>query len=82
VATDNDGPIAWQQGQAQAFTATANDIIQFDGTKWNVIFNSSTVTDVTYITNSYTGIQYKWDGGQWSKSIDGMYDPGEWRLVL
>ena len=82
VATQEDGPVAWQQGQTQEFTASANDIIQFDGTKWNVIFNSSTVTDVTYITNSYTGIQYKWDGEQWSKSIDGMYDPGEWRLVL
>jgi hypothetical protein len=77
-----DGPSAWQEGQGQPFNATANDIIQFDGTKWNVIFNSSTVTNVTYITNSYTGIQYKWDGEQWSKSIDGMYDPGEWRLVL
>jgi hypothetical protein len=74
--------VAWQQGQSQEFTAKANDIIQFDGTKWYVIFNSSTVTDITYITNSYTGIQYKWDGEQWSKSIDGMYDPGEWRLVL
>ena len=54
-----DGPSAWQEGQGHPFNATANDIIQFDGTKWNVIFNSSTVTDVTYITNSYTGIQYK-----------------------
>ena len=81
-ASEDDGPSAWKNSNGSGFTAKANDIIQWDGAQWNVIFNSSTVTDVTYITNSYTGVQYKWDGEQWSKSIDGMYYPGEWRLVL
>ncbi len=81
-ADDVDGPTAWLNGDGSDFFAKANDIIQWDGTNWNVIFNSSTETDLTYITNSYTGVQYKWDGEQWSKSIDGMYYPGEWRLVL
>jgi hypothetical protein len=81
-STTEDGPTAWQNSDGTGFSANSNDIIQWDGEKWNVIFNSATVTSVTYITNSYTGVQYKWDGEQWSKSIDGMYYPGEWRIVL
>ena len=81
-STTEEGPSAWQNGDGTGFLANSNDIIQWDGEKWNVIFNSTTVTSVTYITNSYTGVQYKWDGEQWSKSIDGMYYPGEWRIVL
>jgi len=77
-----DGPDAWKNSDNTEFVAKANDIIQWDGAKWNIVFNSSAETNLTYITNSYTGIQYKWDGEQWSKSIDGMYYPGEWRLVL
>jgi hypothetical protein len=80
--TEEDGPTAWLNADNSVFTASANDIIQWDGNRWNVIFNSLTTTAVTYITNSYTGIQYQWDGEQWSKSIDGMYYPKEWRLVL
>jgi len=82
TATEEDGPTAWLNADSSAFSASANDIIQWDGVKWNVIFNSLTTTAITYITNSYTGIQYQWDGEQWSKSIDGMYYPKEWRLVL
>lgn len=82
ASTDTDGPNAWKNADGSGFTASANDIIQWDGLQWNIIFSSASVTEATYITNSYTGIQYKWDGEQWSKSIDGMYYPGEWRLVL
>jgi hypothetical protein len=83
ISSNNvDGPDAWQNSDSSDVVASANDIIQWNGTKWDVIFNSAEVTDIVYITNSYTGTQYKWDSGQWSKSIDGMYYPGEWRLVL
>jgi hypothetical protein len=77
-----NGPTAWQNANGSGFAAAANDIIQWNGVAWNVIFNSETSTDVIYITNTYTGIQYKWDGESWSKSVDGMYYPGEWRIVL
>jgi hypothetical protein len=83
ISSNNvDGPDAWQNSDSSDVVASANDIIQWNGVKWDVIFNSAEVTDIVYITNSYTGTQYKWDGEQWSKSIDGMYYPGEWRLVL
>jgi hypothetical protein len=71
------GSQAWD-----GFTANANDIVSWDGTNWSVIFDSQATTDLTYITNSYTGIQYKWDGEQWSKSFEGVYETGAWRLVL
>ena len=80
-------PVAWKKfGQSSANTerlvAHANDIIQWNGTQWNVIFDSTVSQEVTYITNSYTGTQYKWDRIEWSKSVDGVYHPGDWRLVL
>jgi hypothetical protein len=65
-----------------SFDAKANDIIEFNGSTWSVIFESATITDLTYITNAYTGVQYKWDGEVWSKSYEGVYDSGAWRLVL
>ena len=76
------GPSAWKNTDLSDFHAMANDIIQWNGSKWIVIFTSATTTAVTYITNSYTGIQYKWDGHQWSKSFEGIYDNLTWRLVL
>ena len=79
---DYVGPVAWKNSDQTDFQAFANDIIQWDGTQWGVVFNSSTVTDITYITNIYTGIQYKWDGTTWIKSFEGIYDKDQWRLIL
>jgi len=76
------GAAAWQNANGQQFHANANDIIESNGTSWNIIFNSVATTVVTYITNTYTGIQYKWDGEQWTKSFEGVYNRGAWRLVL
>jgi hypothetical protein len=80
------GPQAWKNANTSDFKASANDIIEWDGAFWNIIFDSTTTRTVVYITNTFTGIQYKWnnlDGvWQWSKSYEGIYDPGSWRLVL
>jgi len=62
--------------------ANANDIIQWDGATWHVIFNSGTQTGPTFITNAYTGIQYKWSGGTWTKSMEGTFDNGSWQIIL
>jgi len=77
-----DGPDAWKNNDNSDFQAYANDIIEWDGTNWTVIFNSQTVTDTVYITNTFTGIQYKWFEGSWSKTYEGVYDKRLWRLVL
>lgn len=81
------GPNAWSSispvsGQPNGILASANDIIQWDGSKWNIIFDASEVTETTYLTNTYTGIQYKWDQGEWSKSFEGIYSNQNWRMLL
>jgi hypothetical protein len=77
-----DGPDAWKNADNSDFQAHANDIIEWDGVAWNIVFNSTTQSNVVYITNSYTGTQYKWDQKAWSKTYEGVYDSSLWRLVL
>lgn len=62
--------------------AKKNDVIEFNGTKWFVSFDSSTMIDDEYVTNLNTGIQYMWNGDSWSKSVEGVYREGEWTLIL
>jgi hypothetical protein len=82
-----DGPDAWSSANLipqlpNGQLASANDIIQWDGDKWNIIFDASETTNTTYITNTYTGIQYKWDGESWTKSFEGIYNNTDWRMIL
>lgn len=77
-----DGPDAWKNSDNSDFQARANDIIEWNGSSWSVIFNSQDATDIIYITNSYTGTQYKWFEGSWTKSYEGVYSNQLWRLIL
>jgi hypothetical protein len=77
-----DGPDAWKNSNNSDFQAYANDIIEWSGTAWSVVFDSSAVSSVVYITNAYTGTQYKWDEGSWTKTYEGIYDKQLWRLIL
>lgn len=77
-----DGPEAWKNADTTDFTASVNDIIEWNGSAWSIVFDASSATDLTYQTNNYTGIQYKWTGTQWVKSFEGVYRQGYWRLVL
>lgn len=79
---DYDGPDAWKNASGSDFQAYANDIIRWNGSIWEVIFDSRTSKNVSYVTNSYTGIQYKWEDGSWIKSFEGFYDKSLWRLIL
>ena len=63
--------------------ANANDIIEWTGTEWHVVFDSIHITDrIVYQTNIYTGTQYIWNGVHWAKSYEGEYKVGEWQLEL
>ena len=75
-------PLAWLGTSGQSLIANANDIIEFDGARWKVVFQSQGFTDPQYVTNLTTGIQYFWNGTTWAKSIDGLYPGGEWSLIL
>jgi hypothetical protein len=77
-----NNPLAWRNTDNTITSAVANDIIQYDGSRWNVIFNSSTTTTEEYVTNAYTGIQYKWLNGTWQKSWEGLYKEGLWQLII
>jgi len=80
---NDDGPDAWKSTLGADFIARANDIIEWSGTAWNVIFDSAQEPDtMIWQTNIYTGVQYVWNGVFWAKSFEGEYKAGAWRLDL
>jgi hypothetical protein len=81
--TGIDGAVAWQGTGGQKLVAKANDIVEWNGTRWRVSFESETEQDnIQYVTNLTTAIQYKWIGTMWIKSYQGLYPGGTWSLVL
>ena len=80
--SNTDGPDAWKSTLGADFVADADDIIEWDGTKWNVVFDASATTDFTYISNLNTGVQYKWTGSMWVKAYEGEYSQGTWMIYL
>ena len=80
---NNDGADAWKGTGGQDLIAKANDIIEWDGAQWNVVFAASQNSDnIVYQTNIYTNVQYQWNGVSWIKSYDGDYRTGQWRIVI
>ena len=84
---------AWQNADGTVVQASTNDIITWNGSNWEITFDagsnderadSSVAQTPVYITNTYTGVQYKFtnDAGAWLKSYEGEYLKGSWRLVL
>ena len=76
-----DGANAWKNGDNTDFVASAYDIVEWDGNAWHIIFDASTVTQDTFVTNLNTNIQYKWTDSQWVKSWEGDDSNGTWRIV-
>lgn len=76
------GPPAWRGADGTDLVAHANDIIEYNGNRWVVSFDSQTDVTLQYVSNLTTGIQYKWNGTQWLKSYEGEYKEGHWTLVL
>jgi hypothetical protein len=72
-----EGSTVWQN-----LVANANDIIQFNGTIWQVAFDSQNETSTEYVTNILTGVQYRWTGQEWVKAVEGVYRGGEWSLII
>tara|TARA_Y100000389_G_scaffold205013_1_gene261963 strand:- start:1228 stop:2625 length:1398 start_codon:yes stop_codon:yes gene_type:complete len=59
-----------------------NDIIQYNGSSWDIVFDASSITDVQYITNTTTQDSLKWTGSKWVNTFEGTYNPGFWRIYL
>ena len=76
-------PTAWLGVNGQPLVAKANDIVEFDGARWIVAFDSTSSPDnIQYVTNITTGLQYEWTGTSWVKSYQGLYPGGKWSLIL
>jgi hypothetical protein len=74
---------AWAGVGGQPLIAQANNIVEYDGTRWVVSFDSENSPNNTqYVTNITTSIQYEWTGTSWIKSYQGLYPGGTWSLVL
>lgn len=61
------------------FTAPANSIVEFDGVNWATL---ALPEGVVYTTNIRTGVQYKYEAGEWTRAFEGEYSKGQWRLVV
>jgi hypothetical protein len=76
-------PEIWTGVNGQPLVAMANDIVEYDGARWNVVFDStSSPANMQYVTNITTELQYRWTGSAWVKSYQGLYPGGQWTLVL
>jgi hypothetical protein len=73
---------AWRGTDGSALVANTNDIVEYDGTRWNIAFDSSNESNVQYVSNLTTSVQYRWAEGEWLKSYEGLYTEGNWSLVL
>lgn len=60
--------------------AYPNDIIEFNGVEWRVIFDSRNSAGANYVVNNSNSSQYTFDGVNWTYTYYGIYSPGYWRL--
>lgn len=80
---NTENPVAWEGDSGQPLTAQANDIIEYvNPGRWRVVFVAAGETDLQYVTNITTDIQYEYNGAEWIKSYQGVYPGGTWSLVL
>ena len=87
-AGNTDGADGWKNDNGTDFVASENDIVEWDGSAWHIVFDASGTNDgstgspATYMSNLNTGIQYKWNGEEWLRSYEGEYSGGTWHIYL
>ena len=68
-----------------SLVASVGDIIQYNSSegRWQKVFDASNPdSTLHYVTNTNTGIQYRFTGTEWVKSYEGVYTQGNWTIVL
>lgn len=76
---NEDGPDAWKNDDGSDFIAGMNDVIEWTGSAWTIVFSAKNNTNsIVYLTNEYTSTQYQWNGVAWIKSFEGDYQRGDW----
>jgi hypothetical protein len=78
---NEDGADAWKNADNTDFVADANDVVEWNGSKWNIIFDADDSSQ-KYLTNLNSGQQYYWDTEFWVESVDGYYPKGTWRISV
>ena len=78
---NTNGANAWKGTMGQDLVAYKYDIIEYVGNRWTVSFRAAGTTQLNYVTNASTGIQFKWTGVDWIRSWEGFYRDGTWRMV-
>jgi hypothetical protein len=89
-SNNDDGADAWKNTGGTDFIAGANDIVEWDGANWHIVFDASQnliteteeIVETLYTTNLTTGIQYYWNGEQWLLSVEGEYAKSDWSIEL
>ena len=81
IGAEGDPTVAWG-----TLIANANDIVEYDATshEWYVAFDSVNSTEVEFVTNIATGVQYRYVNteGMWVKSYEGFVEAGNWDIVI
>lgn len=60
--------------------AYPNDVIEFNGINWVVVFDSQNSVGLNYVVNNSNSSQYRFDGTDWTYTYYGIYGPGYWRI--
>ena len=81
-ATNGNGAVAWQNANSSITVAQANDIIQYNGISWYISYRPTANSNASYVTNTFSNIQYAWNVNQWQKSWEGLYQEGLWSIVI
>ena len=81
IGTEGDTTVAWG-----GLVANANDIIEYNANtgQWFVAFDSESASEIEFVTNITTGVQYRYDSlhGMWVKSYEGYIDAGDFSIVI
>jgi hypothetical protein len=83
TGSENGYAQAWAGTFNQILIAQANDIVEYDGSRWLVVFDvDNSTVNKQYVTNLTSELQYEWTGSSWIKSYQGLYPGGTWSIVL
>jgi hypothetical protein len=71
---------------AFVYPVEPNDIIEYDGNNWQLVFDSINTLADQFVKNNFSQKWYKWQNQTWTafpyKGSTGDYGPGYWRLSL
>lgn len=79
-----DQPMVGNVGSLMKFNypVQANDVIEFDGVSWKLVFDAENSTRAELVKNQFSQKYLKFEQGAWTSWPPSELSPGEWRLRL